>query len=96
MHVITSLFISTTVLLGVLAAVLVLVRIAMRQERRRWLSNEAPTRATAVARIICGLYVHMPERDADTDYLSVRTTGHFNDSSAGRPQDSGASNDTTR
>jgi hypothetical protein len=94
--VIISLFIAITVPLGVLAAVLVLVRIAMRQERKRWLSNEAPTRITAMARVICGLYVHTPERDADTDYLSVRATGHPHDSSTGRPQDSGASNDTNR
>ena len=93
---IISLFIAITVPLGVLAAVLVLMRIAMRQERERWLSNEAPTRITAMARIICGLYVHMPERDADADYLSVRATDHPHDSSTGRPQDSGASHDTTR
>jgi hypothetical protein len=95
-HVIISLFIAITVPLGVLAAVLLLVRIAMRQERKRWLSNEAPTRITAMARVICGLYVHMPERDADTDNLSVRATGHYHDSSAGRPHDSGAGHDTTR
>jgi len=94
--VIISLFIAITVPLSVLAAVLVLVRIAMRQERKRWLSNEAPTRITAMARIICGLYVHTPERDAGTDYLSVRTTDHPHDSSTGRPQDSGASHDTTQ
>jgi hypothetical protein len=95
-HVITSLFIAITVPLGVLAAVLVLMRIAMRQERGRWLSNEAPTRIAAMARIISGLYVHMPERDDDADYLSVRATDHPHDSSAGRPQDSGPSHDTTR
>jgi hypothetical protein len=95
-HVVISLFIAITVPLGVLAAVLVLMRIAMRQERARWLSNEAPTRIAAVARIISGLYVHMPERYADADYLSVRTTDHPHDSSTGRPQDSGASHDTTR
>ena len=93
---IISLFVAMTIPLGVLTAVLLLVRIAMRQERKRWLSNEAPTRITAMARIICGLYVHTPERDADTDYLSVRTTDHPHDSSTGRPQDSGASHDTNR
>jgi hypothetical protein len=92
----TSLFLVIIFPLGVLAAVLLLVRIAERQERRRWLSNEAPTRITAMARIICGLYVHMPERDAETDYLSVRATGHPHDSPAGRPQDSGTSHDTNR
>jgi hypothetical protein len=95
-HVIITLFVAITLPLGVLVAVLVLVRIAMRQERKRWLSNEAPTRITAMARIICGLYVHMPEHDADTDYLSARTIGHPRDWSAGRPQDSGASHDTNR
>jgi hypothetical protein len=93
---IISLFIAITVPLGVLAALLALMRIAMRQERGRWLSNETPTRITAMARIICRLYVHMPERDTDADYLSVRTTDHPQDSSAGRPHDSGASHDTTR
>lgn len=93
---IISLFIAITAPLGVLAAVLVLMRIAMRQERKRWLSNEAPTRITAMARIICGLYVHTPERDAETDYLSVRTTGHPHNSSADRPQDSDTSHDTNR
>jgi hypothetical protein len=94
--VIISLFIAIMAPLSVLAAVLLLVRIAMRQEGKRWLSNEAPTRITAVARIICGLYVHTPERDADTDYLSVRAPGHPHDSSPGRPQDSSASHDTNR
>jgi hypothetical protein len=92
--VLITLVIAITVPLGALAAVLVLVRIAIRQERERWLSNEPPTRITAMARIICGLYVHTPERDADTDYLSVRATDHPHDSPAGRPQDSGASHDT--
>jgi hypothetical protein len=94
--VIISLFIAITAPLGVLAAVLVLMRIAMRQERERWLTNEAPTRIAAMARIISGLYVHMPERDADADNLSVRTTDHSHDSSTGRPQDSGVGHDTTR
>jgi len=94
--VIISLFIAITLPLGVLAAVLLLVRIATRQERERWLSNEAPTRIAAVARIISGLYVQMPERDADAHNLSVRTTDHPHDSSAGRPQDSGVGHDTTR
>ncbi len=93
---IISLFIAITAPLGVLAAVLVLMRIAMRQERERWLTNEAPTRIAAMARIISGLYVHMPERDADADNLSVRTTDHSHDSSTGRPQGSGAGHDTTR
>lgn len=93
---IISLFIAITVPLGVLAAVLLLVRIAMRQERKRWLSNEAPTRITAMARVICGLYVHTPERDADSDDFSVRIATHPHDSSAGRPQDSGTSHDTNR
>jgi hypothetical protein len=95
-HVIISLFVAITVPLGVLAALLVLMGIAMRQERGRWLSNEAPTRIAAMARIISGMYVHMPERDADADYLSVRTIGHPHDSSTGRPQDSGTGHDTTR
>lgn len=93
---IITLFIAITVPLGVLAAVLVLMRIAMRQEHKRWLSNKAPTGIAAVARVISGLYVHMPERDADADYLSVRTTDHPHDSWPGRPQDSGASHDATR
>lgn len=96
MHVITSLFIAIMVPLGVLAAVLVLMRIAMRQERGRWLSNEAPTRIAAMARIISGLYVHMPERDADAHNLSVRTTDHPHDSSTGRPHGPRASHDTTQ
>jgi hypothetical protein len=95
-HVIISLFIAITVPLGVLAAILVLMRIAMRQERERWLSNEAPTRIAALARIICRLYVHTPERDADTDYPSVRTTDHLNDSSPGHAQDPGPSHDDAR
>jgi hypothetical protein len=94
--VIISLFIAITAPLGVLAALLVLMRIAMRQERQRWLSNEAPTRIAAMARIISGLYVQMPERDADVDYLSVRTTDHPHNSSTGRPHGPGADHDTTR
>jgi hypothetical protein len=94
--VIISLFIAITAPLGVLAGLLVLMRIAMRQERGRWLSNEAPTRIAAMARIISGLYVHMPERDADAVYLSVRTTDRPRDSSTRRPQDSGASHDTNQ
>jgi|HubBroStandDraft_1064217.scaffolds.fasta_scaffold3070063_1 hypothetical protein len=72
------------------------MRIAMRQERERWLSNEAPTLIAAMARIISGLYVQMPERDADAHSLSVRATGHPHDSSAGRPHGPGASHDTTQ
>jgi hypothetical protein len=94
--VIISLFIAITVPLGLLTAVLVLMRIAMRQERERWLSNQAPTRIAAMARIISGLYVQMPERNADADSLSVRTTDHPHGSSTGHPQDSGAGHDTTR
>jgi hypothetical protein len=94
--VLITLVIAITLPLGALAAILLLVRIAIRQERKRWLSNEPPTRITAMARIICGLYVHTAERDADTEYLSVRTTGHPHDSSAARPQDSGTSHDTNR
>ena len=93
---ITSLFIAITTPLGLLASVLVLMRIAMRQERQRWLSNEAPTRIAAMARIISGLYVHMPDRDADADYLNVRTTDHPHNSSTGRPHGPGASHDTTQ
>ena len=93
---IISLFIAIAVPLGVLAAPLVLVRIAMRQERGRWLSNEPPTRIAALARIISGLYVHMPERDADFDYLSVRTTDHPHGPSTGRPHGPGASHGTTQ
>jgi hypothetical protein len=94
--VIISLFIAITAPLAVLAGLLVLMRIAMRQERGRWLSNEAPTRIAAMGRIVFGLYVHMPERDADPDYLSARTTRHPHDSPTGRPQDSGAGQDATQ
>ena len=93
---IISLFIAITLPLGVLAAVLVLMRIATRQERERWLSNEAPTRIAAVARIISGLYVQMPERDADAHNLSVRTTDHPHGPSTGRPHGPGASHGTTQ
>jgi hypothetical protein len=88
-HVIISLFIATTVPLGVLTALLVLMRIAVRQERGHWLSNEAPTRITAMARIVSGQYAQMPERNAYAQNLSVRTTDHPHDSSTGRPQGPG-------
>lgn len=72
-HVIISLVIGITVPLGAMVAVLALIRIALRHERERWLSNEAPTRIAAVARAISGLYVHMPQRGPDPDSLADRT-----------------------
>lgn len=95
-HVIIILLIATTVPLCALAVVLVLMQIAMRQERGRWLSNKAPTRIAAVARKICGLYVHTPEHDVDADYLSVRATDHLHDSPTGHAQGPGPSHDATR
>lgn len=77
---IISLVIVITVLLGAILAVLALIRIALRHERERWLSNEAPTRIAAAARTISGLYVQMPQRDPYVD--------HFHDSPTGRTQQS--------
>jgi hypothetical protein len=46
-----------------MVAVLVLMRVGMNRENRRYLSNEAPTRLARAMRTISGLHVQMPERD---------------------------------
>jgi hypothetical protein len=54
-------------LVGALIGIQVLMRAGMNRERERFLSNDAPTWISAVARFISGLYVHMPDRPARAD-----------------------------
>jgi hypothetical protein len=46
-----------------MVAVLVLMRVAMNRENRRYLANNAPTRLARAMRTLSGLHVQMPERD---------------------------------
>jgi hypothetical protein len=51
-------------LVGALAGVLVIVRLAVgREEQEGFLTTQAPTRATAAARSVAGLYVRKPGHD---------------------------------
>jgi hypothetical protein len=55
---------AVTFLAGVLAGVLVIVRLAIgREEREGFFTSQAPTRATAAARSVAGLYVRGSCRD---------------------------------
>ncbi len=71
-HVIIGVVLAIAVLAAALNGVLVLMRVGMNRERERFLSNAAPTRIAAVARVISGLYVHMPERDVDAEDATAR------------------------
>ncbi|MGH3276863.1 MAG: hypothetical protein ACRDNZ_21355 [Streptosporangiaceae bacterium] len=44
-------------------AALLLMRVGMNRENRRYLANDAPTPLARVMRFISGLHVQMPERD---------------------------------
>ncbi len=60
--------VAVTFLAGVIAGVLVLMRLAIGRERRdRRFSREAPTRLAAAARIVGGLHVTMPEQEIHAD-----------------------------
>ncbi len=63
---IISVVLVISVVAAALAGVLMLMRVGMNGERERYLSNKAPTRVAAAARVISGLYVRMPDRDVDT------------------------------
>lgn len=77
---IISVAIAVAVLIAALAGVLVLMRVGMNHEHDRYLSSEAPTRIAAVARLITGLYVHMPDRAIDADDATARAGGLRQDS----------------
>ena len=63
--------IAVTLLVAALAGALVLVRLGVSREvRGDCLSGEAQTRITSAARAVTGLYVRMPERTDDADYIA--------------------------
>ena len=65
---IAGMIVALTFLAGVIAGVLVLMRLAIgREQRDGRFSREAPTRLAAAARIVGGLLVKMPEQGIHAD-----------------------------
>jgi hypothetical protein len=61
----TIIIVAGGLVLSIVSCTLVLLRVGIGGNKRRgYLSPEAQTRADAVTRALTGLYVRMPERDA--------------------------------